>query len=397
MSAVPVPPATPADAWSLTLETTDEAALAAHREATFARFGPVLAISVTACELLWQIAHKQPVLAELRRRTGLNPRLFQVFHAADTALKFEETRNSLLAPYYYAHLVGRLVLEGPLRPMLRVILAYLPGTSFEAVASSVVATIQYLTPLLERGLIGQPNATPTAPLPLDDAQRAALEGWEARRKSLEEYFRSAAPELTHIVALLLPSIRAAQARREGPAAAPAADRRGPFLRRTFTDDELAALRLLLTYVPTFATLLPQQPFALAMRSLSALHAPQVADLLQRLRAIKPGQPLHFTLADSLTLLQTLQSGALMLLRASSGDLVRALRRHADDPDEPDEDLRRERGRVLFLLADGATRTQFRAVFTPLLKTFSAAVDRTYPHHPALTKARTELAALAAVR
>lgn len=390
----------PFEAGPLILETTDEATLATHRAATYAYFSPVLAISVTACELLWQIAHKQPLLAELRRRTGLNSRLFKEFHAADTPVKFEETRNTLLPQYYYVHLVARLVLEGPLRPMLRVILASLPGMSFEALASNVVASIDYLTPRLERWLIGQPSATPADSLPADDAQRAALEGWQTRRQALEDYFRSATPELAHIVAILLPSILAARPQYQvqaTPAAAPATDRRGPFLRRTFTDDELAALRLLLTYVPTFATLLPQQPFALAMRSLSALHAPQVADLLQRLRAVKSGQPLHFTLADSLTLLQTLQSGALMLLRASSGDLVRALRRHADDPDEPNEDLRRERGRVLFLLGDGATRTQFRAVFTPLLKTFSAAVDRTYPHHPALTKARTELAALAAVR
>ncbi len=367
------------------------AELAELQASSYRSLGPVLAITVTACELLWQMAAKQPVVAELRRRTGLNPRTLAALKAVATAEEFANLWTDRLPDYYYALLVGRLILESPLRPMLRAMLNPSAGedATLDKMLVSVADIVKDLAPMTERWLVGQFNAGPKDPLPTDPAARAQLVGWETRRADLEAYFASVADEFEHVSNQYLRLQRAA--------AAPPPPR-GPFLRRTFTDAELAALRLLLTYVPTLTTLLPGQPFAKAMHALSALQPPaRVEELLQRLRAIKPGQPLHFALPDCLTLLQTLQAGALLLLRASGGELVRTLRHHTIDPNDPDEDLRIDRGRLLFLLTDDTTRTQFRAVFKPLLQHFSAAVDRLYPYAPELTKARAELADLAAVR
>ena len=414
MSSLPEPDSSPAQSTAdqpaaappLTeQEAAEDAAalveLAALQDSSYRRLGPVLGICVAACQLLWQIAAKQPVVLELRRRTGLNPRALATLKAVETPEAFANLWTDQLPDYYYALLVGRLILESPMRPMLLALLKADPNEEpqLDKLLTSVTDMVRATSPMTERWLVGQFSAGPNDPLPDDPAARAALAGWVVRRSELEAYFGSVAPEFARVNALNLHHMRQVAAATIGGVAASAVpERRGPFLRRTFTDDELAALRLLLTYVPSLTRLLPGQPFARVMHSLSALQPPaRVEELLGRLRAIKAGQALHFTLGDCLTLLQTLQSGALLLLRASSGDLIRALRRHADDPHDPDEDLRIERGRLLFLLSDEATRTRFRAVFGSLLKTFSAAVDRTFPHAPELTQARAELADLAAVR
>lgn len=382
-------------------DATARARLIAAQDETFKKLGPLLAISLMACDFLWHLAHKQPILDELKRRTGLNPSVLARLQEVKTGADLANLWDDGLPRYYYALLVGRLVLESPLRPLFRTLLSTSPDAAgqLDNLADRAVHFTRGTAPITERWLIGERGAAgPDDPLPEDPAKRAELAGWVARRADLEAYFQRAAPELERAGIQLLKSLPPDLLPALRPAPAPVPEPRGPFLRRTFVDAELAALRLLLTYVPTLTTLLPGQPFAQAMHALSALQPPtRVADLLQRLRVIKPGQALHFSLADCLTLLQTLQSGALLLLRASSGELVRTLRRHADDPDDPDEDLRIERGRLLFLLADDTTRTQFRATFGPLLKSFTAAVDRTYPYAPELTKARAELADLAAVR
>ncbi|MBC7449161.1 MAG: hypothetical protein H7330_14005 [Hymenobacteraceae bacterium] len=370
-----------------------EATLTAAQAETYRRLGPLLAISVAACDFLWHLAHKEPILEELRRRTGLNPRVLDRLRDVMTPAALERVWDDELPAYYYVLIVGRLVLESPLRPLFRELMS--TDSKSAAQLDDIIARIRHFvvrsSPTTERWLIGERGSAAASPPPTDPTKVAELAGWATRRAWLEDYFQRAAPQLERVGVELLKSL-------PPPKPTPDPTPRGPFLRRTFTDAELAALRLLLTYVPTLTTLLPGQSFARAMHGLSALQPPvRVADLLQRLRVIKPGQPLHFALPDCLTLFQTLQSGALLLLRASSGELVRALRRHADDPHDPDEDLRIERGRLLFLLADSNTRTQFRDVFAPLLKSFSAAIDRTYPYAPELAKARAELADLASVR
>lgn len=376
-----------------------EAKLTKAQAATYERLAPVLSICVSACEFLWHLSHKQPILDELRSRTGLNPGALRRMGDIKTPAAMEHAWDHDLVAYYYTLLVGRLVLETPVRPLFCALLSTNPkeAAQLDRLVAESIQFVRNSAPLTERWLIGERGAGANDPPPDDPDRRAELAGWATRRERLENYFKDAKPSFQRMATWLREQVPARGA--HASSATPTVpERRGPFLRRTFTDAELAALRLLLTYVPTLATLLPGHPFALAMNTLSALQPPaHVAELLQRLRAIKPGQALHFTLADSLSLFQTLQCGALLLLRVSSSDLVRALRRHADDPNDPDEDLRTERGRLLFLLTNDLTRSQFRATFGPLLKSFIAAVDRTYPHNPALTQARTELADLAAVR
>lgn len=176
------------------------------------------------------------------------------------------------------------------------------------------------------------------------------------------------------------------------------DRRGPFLRRNFSELELAALRLLLTYVPDLGPLLPDYPLALAMQSLSGLQpAPRLADIRQRLQDLKPQQPIHLSIHDTISLLQTIHAGALLLLPSTLERLTRLLRRQLDRGPDLDETTREQCSRLLLLLTDADTYTRFRKVFGPLTQSFAKAVDQTFPHNPDITAARTEIAELAALR
>lgn len=175
------------------------------------------------------------------------------------------------------------------------------------------------------------------------------------------------------------------------------DRRGPFLRRTFNELELSALRLLLTHVPTLGTLLAH-PLPLALQELSGFQpAGRLADITQRLNALKPAQPIHLTLTDTITLYQALQGGALLLFSATARYLTEALRRRLRGFSETDDERRAAAGRLLLLLDDATTNQRFRQAFAPLLKSFVAAADRAYPHATALRQAREEVAALVALR
>lgn len=372
---------------------------------------PLLTLLSMACDCLLYTTPKSRLMRELEQITGLSQTAVKAVGEVSDVEALTALWQHHLPDYHYTVLLGRLALESPLR---RVLSGLVCGSKdfteqeFDDWRQDAIAFVHKTLETNERWLVGLNDARPGDPLPTDPDLVTQLGLLARRRSRIEKIFAEALPMLRAFVARALPIVEKLPNKNKEPekpllkplsaaALAPPA-RRGPFLRRSFTEAELSAVRLLFTYVPDLAHLLPAYPLALAMQSLSGFEPPErLVDARRRLQDLKPNQPLHLTLEEALVFVQALHAGALLLLPDTVERVGRQLRKRLAEGETLDEDCRADCSRLLFLLTDADTNQRFRAAFRPLLKTFMTAVERTYPHAPEPTQARAEVAELVALR
>lgn len=378
-----------------------------------------IGLAAFACECVLSIPEGYRLREEVDACTQLTSAKLLKVSNFNSPEGMVELRHHHLSDLYFVLVLGSCVLRSPFNRTLRVVTS--DGTptgnrQYNEIQAETLAFADGLLPVLERWLQDQvppplpvlPNEGENVPIGTEMPPFPAEMTWAERRARLTLLFQRGEAEITSFVTSTLPALTkpakaTAKSSKPRPADLLAAEvptpaRRGPFLRRAFTEGELSAVRLLLTYVPDLARLLPNYPLALALQTLSSYQPPaRLTALRTALQPLKPNQPLHLTLDESLTLVQTLHAGALLLLPDTVERVSRQLRKRLAEGEALSDECRTDCSRLLLLFTDAATSQNFRATFGPLLKSFLAAVDRTYPHAAEPKQARAEVAELVALR
>jgi hypothetical protein len=371
-------------------------------------FWPVFAVNVAACELLWRLAPRKPFVVELQRRTGLNSRVLQSLAQVQDEKSLQALWRTALPTYYYTLLIGRLILESPLRELFEQVATSdtLTTTELRQTIEISTAYVRETTPVIEYWFIGiyDDSSAAAAAWAINEEQQSILAAWKTRRSLLEEHFVVGAPTLLEVVDHFFDSLEALEKMAPPAAATPfrlpkpapksarKVVRTGTVLEVVFQRKELATLQHLFGVVATILLMNPRHDLPKALAKLYELHPPHPLAALWR-RLIEQGvfHPIRLSLIETVTLLQVLQAAYFFVERAGSditpSRWIQTLASYGMEPHPADVALRDECLRIYQLLQDDDTRSDLLADIKALLKRVNAVSKQAFPHSPAIAFAQ----------